>query len=457
VRTYGLPSTVTAAEAFHVASRAAVRAWTRSTGLGYGGVRSFPAPSTAPLVSVVVRTLGRSTLRTAINSVTAQTHDNIELVVVDAAGKGLPDVTSALVSVKHCGDDHPLSRSEAANVGLAAATGEFILFLDDDDWLYPDHVAALLAALADDRLGGAAYAGVECLEVDGVDTRRVRVFNERFDPVRLLYENFIPVHAMLFRRSLVDEGCRFDTTLSLYEDWDFWLQIASRTRIRHIDRISAAYRMPGASSLHDGDDGESERAYQAVLAKWQANRRPELVSALLRAIHTGKLPAMGALRVEAARLGQALAEAERIAVASQTAVAVSEREALDARTVSRELSMQLEARNVEVSRLQGLVAAHTARLSELRDELDSRTAEVFDLHTQLEARAHELAELRVKLTTMAFDWERCRADREAKVQNENALRVQLAANESYVNALLDSKSWRWMAPLRIAVKLVRGR
>ena len=47
------------------------------------------------------------------------------------------------------------------------------------------------------------------------------VWDDPFDPLRLLYENFIPIHAMAFDRGLVDEGCAFDESLAVLEQGGF--------------------------------------------------------------------------------------------------------------------------------------------------------------------------------------------------------------------------------------------
>ena len=37
-------------------------------------------------------------------------------------------------------------------------------------------------------------------------------------------DNYIPIRRTL-RRSVLQQGCRFDPELEIYEDWDFWLQL----------------------------------------------------------------------------------------------------------------------------------------------------------------------------------------------------------------------------------------
>jgi hypothetical protein len=66
----------------------------------------------------------------------------------------------------------------------------------------------------------------------------------------LRYGNFLPIHSVLFHRSLLDAGCSFDGAFDLYEDWDFWLQVETHTPMGFVPGVSAAYRIqPGSERV----------------------------------------------------------------------------------------------------------------------------------------------------------------------------------------------------------------
>ncbi|WP_198295742.1 glycosyltransferase, partial [Imhoffiella purpurea] len=202
-------------------------------------------PVSAPLISVIVRTTGRPELADALNSIALQTYPNLEVVAVQAsAGEplALPDrIGSAPLRLVRA--DGPLHRSQAANLGLAEARGTYLAFLDDDDWWLPVHLSLLARSLvgASER---AAYSGVRCVRAKGDGWELSHVFNDPFDEDRLLVDNFVPIHAVLFHRALFEEGCRFDETLDVYEDWDFWVQVCRLTPMRHEPNLTAYYRLP---------------------------------------------------------------------------------------------------------------------------------------------------------------------------------------------------------------------
>jgi hypothetical protein len=82
---------------------------------------------------------------------------------------------------------------------------------------------------------------------------------------------------VLFARSLLEDGCRFDERLDIYEDWDFWLQVARFTPLQHSDKITAFYRQGGSSDTAEVDtktryaSGNTfSDARSAVLDKWKS-------------------------------------------------------------------------------------------------------------------------------------------------------------------------------------------
>lgn len=179
-----------------------------------------PATQAAvPVVSVLIRTMGRSTLPDALVSLARQTLQLIEILVVDASAQKQTELQAI---VEPCGaqllePQTPLSRSQAANTLLEHAHGQYALFLDDDDMLAADHLEKLVIALEAQPGLAAAYSDVQILTGLRDEPVPGHVFANEFDLERLQLENYLPIHSVLFRRSLVERrpACRFDETLQL--------------------------------------------------------------------------------------------------------------------------------------------------------------------------------------------------------------------------------------------------
>lgn len=239
---------------------------------------------TPPLVSVIIRSMGRHTLREALDSVVRQNYPALEIVVVDALGSGHPSLPCQYgdIPLSLCGTGQRLARSRAANLGMAQARGQYLIFLDDDDWFEPSHINALVKGLRERPHARVAYAGVQCLHFDSQgNSQPILEYNAPFNSIRILFENFIPIHAVLFDKSLYEAGCHFDEDLNLYEDWDFWLQLRERGTFIHVDQISAIYRIDAANNLGStANKGLLPDGVLRIINKWRSHWTDHEISRL---------------------------------------------------------------------------------------------------------------------------------------------------------------------------------
>ena len=217
----------------------------------------------APLVSILIRSMDRPTLDRAITSAVSQTWPNVEVVVIAACGS----VHRALPSPQNCRDirliirDGKLPRPEAANVALESARGEWLNFLDDDDELMPTHVETLMNARGDARI---VYSRAQVRDRNGNATGFCGV---AFLPSRFRYDTPTVPNAMMFHRSLVDEGARFDPAFSIYEDHDFFINLAARAPMRFVDEETCIW------NAHDGESGLGHGANSGVARRGELSER----------------------------------------------------------------------------------------------------------------------------------------------------------------------------------------
>lgn len=223
----------------------------------------------APLVSIIIRSLDRKTLSDALDSVALQTYPCIEVVIVNAKGEDHRDVGQwcGRFPMRMLESGEKLRPSRAANMGIDAAAGDYLIFLDDDDWFAPDHIEKLAWAQKNHPEVELVYGGVKC--VDESKTPLPDNFTTAFDPIKLLTQNYIPIHAPLFSRTLLEQGCRFDETLDLYEGWDFWIQASMLTDFLFVGGRSAVYRISPDSSFGDNFTNKTAEQHRlTVFEKW---------------------------------------------------------------------------------------------------------------------------------------------------------------------------------------------
>lgn len=227
-------------------------------------IASAPFLQDEPLVSVIVRSMDRPLLQDALDSIALQTYANVEVVVVNATGGSHRALGNSCgrFSLRVVQAEGSLTRPAAANLGMESAKGKYLIFLDDDDLFLPNHLEKLSTALTKSK-ARACYTGVRLVGREG---QTVLVLDEPWVMDRLRAANFLPIHAVLFERSLLDDGCRFREELECLEDWEFWLQVAAFTEFLHVPEVSAVYRIAlGTSVLSESADAERHLANRALI------------------------------------------------------------------------------------------------------------------------------------------------------------------------------------------------
>ncbi len=169
---------------------------------------------TDQLISVVVPFYNNAALLgDCLASIAAQTYRNLQVVIVD---DGSTDGSAAIARDQVAADprfdlisQQNMGPGAARNRGVAAATGEFLAFVDADDLLPPDAYATMLAVLdqtgSDFVTGGVLRLGAAGLGRSGLHARAIKASRLRTQISRtpeLFYD--ISVWNKLFRRSFWD-------------------------------------------------------------------------------------------------------------------------------------------------------------------------------------------------------------------------------------------------------------
>lgn len=401
-------------------------------------------PQDLPLVSVILRTMGRPTLAKALGSVALQTYPHLDIVLVDAAGDGLPGTPWAdgPVPVTLVSQGRKLNRALAANAGMAAATGEYLIFLDDDDWFYPDHIAKLVLAVRQSTTVKAVHTAVEC--VDATSEPVGEIFQFPYASGELRYGNFMPIHSVLFHSSVVQAGCAFDERFDLYEDWDFWLQVESRTPFQFVPGVSAAYRIHAGAG--EGVQADRQRAADAtaqLYAKWQVLQSKQTFEELVtRSLSRRSVLSQLAERdKDVKRLTQDLMDQQQRAM---DAMQAADKARQDAHHLGEAHDLACAARDVVQQERDATIVELHAVMRE-RDLAHQHGANVLDLYT--DAQAH-IGSLEASATALGAEIALAR-------NHAHNLQTMLDATQHQLRLVTGSRSWKITRPLRLVVRLPR--
>ena len=223
-----------------------------------------------PRVGVVIPCFDQARyLATAVASVRAQTRPGVECVVVD---DGSTDDTVAVASRLGVGVLRQANAgvSAARNAGMTALPVDLIAFLDADDALLPDAIAAEVDALAA-QPAAAAVVG-RCQPID--DAGRVLPARQpEVDATRLYTEwlrsNFVwTPGAALFRRDALLAIGGFPPALGPAADYAVYLRLAREDRVTYLPRPLVHYRQHDASMSRD-----PARMLRATIAVLRRERR----------------------------------------------------------------------------------------------------------------------------------------------------------------------------------------
>jgi hypothetical protein len=203
----------------------------------------------APTVSVIIPLYDlRSFVAEAIESVLAQTLDPraMEILVVDdGSTDGGGDVVAGYAPRVRCLRQANRGLSAARNAGTRATRAPLLTFLDADDRLLPEKLAAQLHAFQQSPELDAVYTGWHYIDEGGARLpQRGRSVHHGDLLPDLVLGNLMHPHTVVVRRELVEAAGGFDESLTSVEDWDLWLRLARMGARWHcVDRPLAEYRI----------------------------------------------------------------------------------------------------------------------------------------------------------------------------------------------------------------------
>ena len=201
------------------------------------------------MVSIIIPVFNRKDLvETAIDSALAQTHPEVEVVVVDdGSTDGTAEVLKRYGTKINVIFKKNRGQSAARNTGLAACSGQYILFLDSDDYLEPNAIEVLLSELQKkEKLSldwGLAYGKMLTCDKNLTPLKKQRKRYYSGDVLLpILFDNFVRTGTYLVKKSILDSVGGFKEDLVVREDRLLLFSLATRTKFHFVDHYLVRYR-----------------------------------------------------------------------------------------------------------------------------------------------------------------------------------------------------------------------
>lgn len=234
-----------------------------------------------PLVSIIMNCYNSDAyLREAIDSVIAQTYQNWEIIFWDNQST---DMSAKIVNsyddkrIKYFYSLEHTTLGEGRNKALEKINGEFISFLDCDDWWEINKIQKTLECFSRDTIGIVHTNGNQFFQ----SRNKYKKFHSFTQPVGYIFEKLIAnynislVSAMFRKKVLETIPYYFDNRFNMIEEFDFFVRISKNWEINYCEKELCFWRVHGSSLTWTKKieiQKEYEQFLQSILKKY-----PELI------------------------------------------------------------------------------------------------------------------------------------------------------------------------------------
>ena len=219
-----------------------------------------------PAISVIIPYYDRErVILRAIRSIIEQSLPATEVILVDDGSKddGVCLVKAKYPFVRIIRHECNKGAQAARATGIKAATGDWVAFLDSDDWWLPQKLEWQLAKAGE---GFAVVHGSGLIRKNGVD-ELLAIAPLEGDIYAALLRQPAPLYpCMLVRRECFEKAGYPDPAISAYQEWDMSLLLARHYSFGYVDKPLFVYEVQKDSISKD--DYRNLYGYEQIVRKW---------------------------------------------------------------------------------------------------------------------------------------------------------------------------------------------
>lgn len=241
----------------------------------------------SPLISVIIPVYNvEKYISNCVESVLNQTYANFEVILVD---DGSPDNSGAICDKYAMKDSrvrviHKQNKgvSAARNTGIDESRGEYICFIDSDDWIEATYLEDFVKCGL--KPNGIIYSGITNDYDDGRHTAACQYENEStelnlgdFIVRHRLIHNGYPWAKALCRKTIIDHNLRFDTNISFHEDHLFVLNY-----LQYAESLGTVSNLGYHYMHHGGGQSLSSKKHKPSNLAYAGSLLIEVIDKLLK-------------------------------------------------------------------------------------------------------------------------------------------------------------------------------
>ena len=210
------------------------------------GSLTVPVDKQFKVSAIVPLFNGERFISESVGSLLSQTHPIDEIIVIDdkSTDRSLEKVqklTEANETVKLLRNSDNKGSSHCRNLGIKESSGDYVLFLDQDDYLAPSFIDETNNHL--NQRTGKEIAGLHTsyFIVDENGDNPTESSSEEIEPEEFLGYQFVRNRILsnsgtVVKKSILEQTGLYDESLKFSQDWDLWLRIGKEGMFTHLHK-----------------------------------------------------------------------------------------------------------------------------------------------------------------------------------------------------------------------------